>query len=49
MRLEVEHLRFYTRLASESDSKAEKSERHSSPDKSRRETKKEVLSGWRGR
>jgi hypothetical protein len=33
MRLEVEHLRFYTRLASESDSKAAKSERHSSPDK----------------
>jgi hypothetical protein len=26
-------LRFYTRLASESDSKAAKSERHSSPDK----------------
>jgi hypothetical protein len=49
MRLEVEHLRFYTRLASESDSKAAKSEMHSSPDKSRRETKKEVLSGWRGR
>jgi hypothetical protein len=48
MRLEVEHLRFYTRLASESDSKAVKSEMHSSPDK-RRETKKEVLSGWRGR
>jgi hypothetical protein len=42
-------LRFYTRLASESDSKAAKSERHSSPDKSRRETKKGVLSGWRGR
>jgi hypothetical protein len=49
MRLEVEHLRFYTRLVSESDSKAVKSERHSSPDKSRRETKKEVLPRWRGR
>jgi hypothetical protein len=43
MHLEVEHLRFYPRLASELDSKAEKSERHSSPDKTRRETKKEVL------
>jgi hypothetical protein len=49
MRLEVDHLRFYTRLMSDSDSKAAKSYRHSSPDKSRRETKKEVLSGWRGR
>jgi hypothetical protein len=31
------------------DAKAVKSERHSSCDKSRRETEKEVLSGWRGR
>jgi hypothetical protein len=46
MHLEVEHLRFYTRLASKSDSKATKSERHSSPDKSTGETKKEVLLGW---
>jgi hypothetical protein len=36
-------LRFYTRLRSESDSKAVKSERHSSLEKSRGETKKEVL------
>jgi hypothetical protein len=33
-----------TRLTSESDSKAVKSERHSSPSKNRGETKKEVLS-----
>jgi hypothetical protein len=33
-----------TRLMSESDSKAAKLERHSSPDKSRGETEKEVLS-----
>jgi hypothetical protein len=47
--LEVEHLRFYTRLMLESDAKAVKSEMHSSPDKSRRETEKEVLSGWKRR
>jgi hypothetical protein len=42
-------LRFYTRLMLESDAKAVKSEMHSSPNKSRRETEKEVLSGWKGR
>jgi hypothetical protein len=42
-------LRFYTRLTPQSDSKAVKSERHSSLNKSRGETEKEVLSGWRGR
>jgi hypothetical protein len=47
--LKVEHLRFYTRLTSKSNSKAVKSERHSSPDKNRGETEKEVLSGWRER
>jgi hypothetical protein len=49
MCLEVKHLIFYTRLTSESDSKAAKLERHSSLDKSRGETEKEVLSRWRGR
>jgi hypothetical protein len=48
MRLEVEHLRFYTRLASESDSKATKSERHSSPDKSTGETVVRVERKMRG-
>jgi hypothetical protein len=45
MRLEVEHLRFYTRLTSESDSKAAKSDRHSSPDKSRGKLKRRCCQG----
>jgi hypothetical protein len=45
MCLEVEHLIFYTRSMAEMDSEAAKSERHSSPDKSRGETEKKVLSG----
>jgi hypothetical protein len=45
MRLEVEHLRFYTRLTSKSDSKAAKSDRHSSPDKSRRKLRRRCCQG----
>jgi hypothetical protein len=45
MRLEVEHLRFHTRLASESDSKVAKSERHSSPGKSRGKLRRRCCQG----
>jgi hypothetical protein len=45
--LEGVAMKFYTRSTPESDSEAAKSERHSSPDKSRGEIEKEVLSEWR--
>jgi hypothetical protein len=41
--------RFCTRSMPESHLEAAKLEMHSSPKKSRGETEKEVLSGWRGR